>query len=229
MTYLKVFTDFRELMEPLNAEEKGRLFEAMLLYALDGTEPALTGNERFVWPMARQQIDQEAARYESKVEANRENGRKGAAARWDKGKDSGRHDRHSEAMANDGENAQEKEKEKEQEKEQEQEKEYEQEKEKEDLKDLSQEYVCVPKENAPAGADTHTPERTKGERDGSPFEQIPTEALGGVEVQGTVLVHKGPDLGDVVGPARGGEGNAPGPGHVVPGLEIVHHKQILGP
>ena len=29
MTYLKVFTDFRELMAPLNAEEKGRLFEAI--------------------------------------------------------------------------------------------------------------------------------------------------------------------------------------------------------
>ena len=27
MTYLKVFTDTRELMEPLNNEEKGRLFE----------------------------------------------------------------------------------------------------------------------------------------------------------------------------------------------------------
>ena len=41
MTYLKVFTDFRELMEPLNAEEKGRLFEAMLSYAMDGAEIAL--------------------------------------------------------------------------------------------------------------------------------------------------------------------------------------------
>ena len=53
MTYLKVFTDFRELMEPLNAEEKGRLFEAMLSYAMDGAEIALEGNERFLWPVAR--------------------------------------------------------------------------------------------------------------------------------------------------------------------------------
>ena len=60
MTYLKVFTDFRELMEPLDHAEKGRLFEAMLSYAMDGTEVALEGNERFVWPVARRTIDQEA-------------------------------------------------------------------------------------------------------------------------------------------------------------------------
>ena len=225
MTYLKVYTDLGELLEPLNHEEKGRLFEAMLRYAQDGSEPELDGNERFIWPVVRRAIDREAAAYESKAEANRENGRKGAAARWSKAKDSDRHERHSEAMAGDSENAQEKEKEKEQEQEQEKEQEQEQEKEQD------QEYVCMPKENAPspARADTHIPERAKGESDGSPFEQIPIEALGGIEVQGAVLLHKGPDLGDVVGPARGGEGNAPGPGHVVPGLEIVHHQQILGP
>ena len=81
MTYLKVFTDFRELMEPLDHEEKGRLFEAMLAYAMDGVETALEGNERFIWPVARRTIDQEAAAYESKVEANRERARKLAGAR----------------------------------------------------------------------------------------------------------------------------------------------------
>ena len=81
MTYLKVFTDFRELMEPLNAEEKGRLFEAMLSYAMDGTEAALEGNERFVWPVARRTIDREAAAYESKVEASRAAGKRSGEAR----------------------------------------------------------------------------------------------------------------------------------------------------
>ena len=81
MTYLKVFTDFRELMEPLSAEEKGRLFEAMLSYAMDGTEVALEGNERFVWPVARRTIDQEAAAYESKVEASRAAGKRSGEAR----------------------------------------------------------------------------------------------------------------------------------------------------
>ena len=81
MTYLKVFTDFRELMEPLNAEEKGRLFEAMLSYAMDGAEIALEGNERFLWPVARRTIDQEAAAYESKVQASRAAGKRSGEAR----------------------------------------------------------------------------------------------------------------------------------------------------
>ena len=67
MQYLKVFTDFKEFMEPLNDEEKGRLFVAMLDYAQDGSEPGLEGNERFVWAMAKRIIDREAAAYESKV------------------------------------------------------------------------------------------------------------------------------------------------------------------
>ena len=57
MQYLKVFTDFKEFMEPLNDEEKGRLFVAMLDYAQDGSEPGLEGNERFVWAMAKRIID----------------------------------------------------------------------------------------------------------------------------------------------------------------------------
>ena len=67
MQYLKVFTDFKEFMEPLNDEEKGRLFVAMLDYAQAGSEPGLEGNERFVWAMAKRIIDREAAAYESKV------------------------------------------------------------------------------------------------------------------------------------------------------------------
>ena len=81
MTYLKVFTDFRELMEPLSAEEKGRLFEAMLAYAMDGALVTLEGNERFLWPVARRTIDQEAAAYESKVEASRTAGKRSGEAR----------------------------------------------------------------------------------------------------------------------------------------------------
>ena len=43
MDYLKVWTSFRELMEPLSDAEKGRLFEAMLAYAENGEEPAWKG------------------------------------------------------------------------------------------------------------------------------------------------------------------------------------------
>lgn len=73
MEYLKIWTDFREVIEPLNDAEKGRLFTAMLSYAADGEEPGLSGNERYIWAYARQSIDR--ARAES--ERLRANGLKG--------------------------------------------------------------------------------------------------------------------------------------------------------
>ena len=58
MKYLKVWTSFRNLIEPLSDAEKGRLFVMMLIYAESFTEPAdFAGNERFVWPAAKQWID----------------------------------------------------------------------------------------------------------------------------------------------------------------------------
>ena len=146
MTYLKVFTDFRELMEPLNAQEKGQLFEAMLAYAMDGAEVTLEGNERFIWPVARRTIDREAAAYESKAEANRANGRRGAEARWGKRSDSDRHEPDSEAIVKDGE-AIARDSENSQEQDQEQ-------KEEQDQKQ-AQEYVYDP----PPRSGTHTPKR----------------------------------------------------------------------
>ncbi len=84
MKYLKVFTDFLEVAAPLSDGAVGRLFRAMLRYALDGTEPELKGKERVLWTVARQNIDREVAAYKTKVEADRRNGRKGAAIRWSK-------------------------------------------------------------------------------------------------------------------------------------------------
>ena len=137
MTYLKVFTDFRELMEPLSAEEKGRLFEAMLAYAMDGAEVALEGNERFVWPVARRTIDQEAAAYELKVNS----ASKARASRWKRSSEPREDALVSEptALISD----------KEQEQDQEQ---------KEDqYQDHSQEYVY--EQEQPPRTDTHIPER----------------------------------------------------------------------
>lgn len=62
--YLKIWTSFAEILEPLDDAERGRLFTAMLVYAESGETPAFTGNERFIWPVARQAIDR--ARAESK-------------------------------------------------------------------------------------------------------------------------------------------------------------------
>ena len=65
MRYLKVFTDFAEVIEPLSDAERGRLFMSMLQYASTGEAGTLAGAERFVWPIAKQNIDR------TRVEAER--------------------------------------------------------------------------------------------------------------------------------------------------------------
>ena len=77
MEYLKIWTSFREVISPLNDAEKGRLFDAMLNYAADEEEPDLKGNERFIWPAAKQAIDRAA----QKAEILRENGSRGGRPR----------------------------------------------------------------------------------------------------------------------------------------------------
>ena len=145
MQYLKVFTDFKEFMEPLNDEEKGRLFVAMLDYAQDGSEPGLEGNERFVWAMAKRIIDREAAAYESKVKHLW----RGAAPVSEEASPV------SEAQSSVSY------KEKEYEKDKEKENEYE--KEEENEKASLQEYVCVPKEKEAPVTGPHIPEREEVE------------------------------------------------------------------
>ena len=73
MKYLKVYTDFAEAMEALSDAERGRLFMSMLQYASTGEAGTLSGAERFVWPIAKQNID----RAQAELERRAENGRKG--------------------------------------------------------------------------------------------------------------------------------------------------------
>jgi len=73
MEYLKIWTSFRESISPLNDAEKGRLFDAMLMYADTGELPDFKGNERYIWPTAKQAIDRAA----QKAETLRQNGSKG--------------------------------------------------------------------------------------------------------------------------------------------------------
>ena len=81
MEYLKIWVSFREVTECLADDEKGRLFDAMLAYAETGEEPELKGNERFVWPCARQNI-RKAAEECGRLRAN---GRKGGRPRREAG------------------------------------------------------------------------------------------------------------------------------------------------
>lgn len=76
MKYLKVFTDFAAAVTQLSDAETGRLFRAMLSYAETGLEPTFNGNERFVWPTAKMNIDKQGIAYQNKcaaIEKAREN------------------------------------------------------------------------------------------------------------------------------------------------------------
>jgi len=70
MQYLKIWTSFRDVIAPLTDEEAGRLFRMMLVYAETGEEPErFDGNESFLFPVAKQQIDLTRDRYD-KLRAN---------------------------------------------------------------------------------------------------------------------------------------------------------------
>jgi hypothetical protein len=74
MKYLKVWTSFREVLAPLSDDEVGRLFRQMLNYAETGETPDdFQGNERFIFPAAKQMIDLAA----EKAETLRQNGTRG--------------------------------------------------------------------------------------------------------------------------------------------------------
>lgn len=69
MQYLQIFADKEELLAPFDDAERGRLFTAMLRYALHCEETELSGNERFVWPVFKQMIDQSREALDNKRKA----------------------------------------------------------------------------------------------------------------------------------------------------------------
>ena len=92
MKYLKIFTDFLDVVEPLGDSAAGRLFKAMLRYAMDGTVPVLRGKEGVAWTVARQHMDREAEVYEKKVKHLKRGNvpvteKKGSVSEQDKEKD----------------------------------------------------------------------------------------------------------------------------------------------
>jgi hypothetical protein len=74
-SHLKVYFDFEVKAKEYSDEEKGRLLLAMLRYAKDGTEETLTGNERFVFPVFKAQIDEDIKAYDTKVANGSRGGR----------------------------------------------------------------------------------------------------------------------------------------------------------
>lgn len=79
--YFCAYHSYLENMELLNSEERGRLFTAMLEYSKDGTLIPLTGNERFVFPGIRSQIDRDKEQWKKTDEQQASYGRKGGRPR----------------------------------------------------------------------------------------------------------------------------------------------------
>ncbi len=77
LCYVCLYNDYGINLGALSDEEFGRLTRAMIRYNTTGDAPEFTGNERFVWPLIRSQIDRDRKAYEKKCETNRRNGQKG--------------------------------------------------------------------------------------------------------------------------------------------------------
>lgn len=75
--YVKLWVSYRTYFEPYDAEQIGNIVLAMLDYKEYGQEPHFDGEERFVWPAIRREIDTSSDAQEKQAKANQENGRKG--------------------------------------------------------------------------------------------------------------------------------------------------------
>lgn len=78
--YICLYHSYRDAIQALDDAERGRLLTAMLEYTLTGDAGNLRGNERFVFPLIKSQIDRDNAKYQEICKKNRENGKAGAKA-----------------------------------------------------------------------------------------------------------------------------------------------------
>ena len=57
-----VYHSYLKALEPLNDAECGRLLKACLQYSMTGVVPELRGNERFLFPLIKADIDRQKAK-----------------------------------------------------------------------------------------------------------------------------------------------------------------------
>lgn len=98
--FMCLYHSYLKSIEPLNYAERGRLFTACLEYSMTGEVPELGGNERFLFPMMKEQIDRDNEKYRSRCATQAKN----ASMRW--------HAVACDGMPTDAKHAKEKEKEK---------------------------------------------------------------------------------------------------------------------
>lgn len=70
MKQLKLKTTWLKDAESLSDGEMGRLVRGMLKYASSGEDPQLTGNERVMWPKARDDVDAQRGSHERQQAGN---------------------------------------------------------------------------------------------------------------------------------------------------------------
>lgn len=61
--YFNAYHSYLKSIEPLNDAERGRLFTALLEYSSTGVTPDLRGNERFIFPTMKEQIDRDMQKH----------------------------------------------------------------------------------------------------------------------------------------------------------------------
>ena len=103
--YICLYHSYLDAIQALGDAERGRLLTAMLEYSITGAAPQLGGNERYIFPLIKAQIDRDRDRYNSKCAQNAESARKrtqanaseryqtqanGSEGSQDKGKDKGK-------------------------------------------------------------------------------------------------------------------------------------------
>lgn len=74
--YIPLWDRYKALFEAMEPAEIGRLIIAMQDYK-DGKEPRIDGNERFIWPSVRNDIDISRAAYEETCKKRSESGKQG--------------------------------------------------------------------------------------------------------------------------------------------------------
>ncbi len=78
MKYIKVYYDWIDATQMLKDAEKGRLIDAMVRYAKgEGLPKDFSGNEQYVFPMFKLQLDRDGDAYEEVSEKRRQAGAKG--------------------------------------------------------------------------------------------------------------------------------------------------------
>lgn len=75
--YVKLWISYESYFELYSPEQIGRLVLAMMDYRKNGTKPEFTGDEKFVWPALKRDIDESLKAQEAAALAHRESGKKG--------------------------------------------------------------------------------------------------------------------------------------------------------